>query len=59
MLILFGKRKKLAKVTSWAFQNIAIAQMEMPPGSGMIYMPLIENGRNVEEWKEEKQLSML
>jgi hypothetical protein len=50
MLVLWGKRKKLAKVTR--IEDGAVYQIEMPPDSGIFYMPLVVDGKNVEEYTE-------
>jgi hypothetical protein len=50
MLVLWGKKKKLAKVTR--IENGAVYQLEMPPDSGIFYMPLVVDGKNVEEYTE-------
>lgn len=46
MLALQGKRKRLVKIHRME-ANVVILT-EQPPGSGMYYLPLIENGANVE-----------
>jgi hypothetical protein len=50
MLVLWGKRKKFAKVTR--IENGIVYQLEMPPDSGIFYMPLVTDGKNVEEYTE-------
>ncbi len=55
-IILWGERRKRAKVIS--LYKKAVARIEMPPESGRIYAPLIEDGLNVESWAEENQLSL-
>ena len=48
MLVLWGKKKKLAKVT--LFEAKTIYQIEMPPDSGIFYMPLVIDGKNKDEY---------
>ena len=50
MLVLWGRRKKLAKVTR--IEDGAVYQIEMPPNSGMFYIPLVVDGKNVEQYLE-------
>ena len=50
MHVLWGKKKKLAKVTR--IENGAVYQLEMPPNSGIFYIPLVTDGKNVEEYTE-------
>ena len=50
MFVLWGKKKKLAKVTR--IENGAVYQLEMPPDSGNLHIPLVVDGRNVEEYTE-------
>jgi hypothetical protein len=41
-------------------ENGVVYLTEEPPGSGMFYLPLVENGKNVEEFEivGERQLSL-
>ena len=48
MFVLWGKKKKLAKVT--LFEAKIIYQIEMPPMSGIFYMPLVVDGKNKDEY---------
>ena len=50
MLVLWGKKKKLAKVTR--IENGVVYQLEMPPDSGIFYMPLVIDGKNKDEYTE-------
>ena len=50
MLVLWGKKKKFAKVTR--IEDGAVRQIEMPPASGIFYIPLVTDGKNVEEYTE-------
>lgn len=49
MLALQGKRKKLVKICR--IENGVVYLTEEPPGSGKYYLPLVQDGRNVEEFK--------
>lgn len=53
MLVLWGRRKKLAKVTN--IENGTIYQIEMPPDSGNLHIPLVVDGKNLEEYTEVKE----
>lgn len=55
MLALQGKRKKLVKVHR--MENGVVIMTEQPPDSGMYYLPLIQDGVNVETFEaaEEQQ----
>ncbi len=55
-MVLWGKNRRRAKVTG--LYKGAISRIEMPPGSGTEYAPLIENGRNVEEYVISGQINM-
>ncbi|MFA7186519.1 MAG: hypothetical protein WC082_16580 [Victivallales bacterium] len=59
MLAYQGKHKKLVKVHR--MENGVVYLTEEPPGSGMFYLPLVENGKNVEEFEilEQEQMSLL
>lgn len=59
MLAYQGKHKKLVKVHR--MENGVVYLTEEPPGSGMFYLPLVENGKNVEEFEilEQEQMSFL
>lgn len=55
-VILWGRKKQRARVTKT--DGVRIYQMEMPPGSGMIYMPLVHEGKNAEEWQHDFQMDV-
>lgn len=48
MLAYYGKSKRLIRVLTIT-ESGAIAQYEVVGEEGIVYMPLIENGKNVEE----------
>jgi len=50
LLAYMGKRKKLVRVLSTT-ETGAIAQYEFIDEPGVIYMPLIVNGKNVEKFE--------
>lgn len=58
MLALRGKRKKLVRIVR--IENGIVYLTEEPPDSGIYRLPLVIDGKNVEEFKivEEEQLSM-
>ena len=58
MLALQGKRKTLVKIHR--MENGVICLAEIPPESGNYYMPLIENGVNVDVFEilEQEQQSL-
>ena len=58
MLARWGKKKALVKIHR--MENGVVYLTEEPPGSGMFYLPLVENGKNVEEFEivGERQLSL-
>ena len=49
MLALQGKRKKLVKIHR--SENGVVILTEQPPDSGNYFLPLIENGVNVEQFE--------
>jgi hypothetical protein len=57
VLALRGKRKKLVRIAR--MENGVVYLTEEPPGSGTYYLPLVENGKNVEEFEllKEEQLT--
>lgn len=57
-LALYGKRKKLVKIHR--IENGVVYLTEEPLGSGMFYLPLVEDGKNVEEFEivEERQVTL-
>ena len=59
MLALQGKRKKLVKVHR--SENSVVYLIEEPPDSGMFYLPLVQDGKNVEEFEilQQEQMSLL
>lgn len=49
MIALRGKRKKPVKICR--MENNVVYLTEEPPGSGSFYLPLVEDGKNVEEFE--------
>lgn len=58
MLALRGKGKKLVDIKR--IENGVVYLTEEPPGSGIIRLPLVEDGKNVEKFEmlEEEQISL-
>ena len=58
MIALYGKRKKPVKICR--MENGVVYLTEEPPGSGSFYLPLVEGGKNVEEFEivEERQVML-
>ena len=50
LLAYMGKKKKLVRILSTTEAG-AVAQYELVDELGVIYMPLIENGKNVEKFE--------
>ena len=50
MFVLWGERKKLARVTR--IENGVVYQLEMPPDSGNLHIPLVVDGKNKDEYTE-------
>jgi len=59
MLALQGKRKKLVKICR--IENGVVYLTEEPPGSRKCYLPLVQDGQNVEEFEilRQEQLNLL
>lgn len=59
MLAYWGKKRKLIKILRLT-ETGAVAQYEPVDEPGMIFAPLIENGKNVEEFEiiKNEQLSL-
>ena len=49
MLAIQGKRKTLVKIHR--MENGVVCLTEIPPDSGNYFLPLIENGGNVEQFE--------
>ena len=50
LLAYMGKKKRLIRILSMTDAG-AVAQYELADDPGNIYMPLIENGKNVEQFE--------
>ena len=49
MLARWGRKKALVKIHR--MENNVVYLIEEPPGSGSFYLPLVEGGKNVEEFE--------
>jgi len=58
MLAHWGKGKTLVRI--YNMENGIVYCIESPPDSGRYYLPLVEDGRNVEEYEilRHKQLNL-